>query len=240
MSRIREKTVLMRGNTAAEGLDPATGGTFTPGDPRRRLSVLLALRGVLALIFGVLALVWPGVTVLALALIFAAYAVVDGVGMVVSGLSRGDGGRRWSYVLAGVVGIVAGVLAAVWPAVTALALVLLAGGWAIVTGVLEIVAAVRLRRELTGEWVPALLGALSVIAGVLILLRPDVGALALATVLGVYALLAGVVLLVAAWRVRKAPLVRPVTHGRAIPGHGRAPPGPAGRHPDPTGGPQGR
>lgn len=207
MSRIREKTVRMRGNTAAEGLDPATGGTLTQGDPRRRLSVLLALRGVLALLFGVLALVWPGVTVLALALLFAAYAVVDGVGMVVSGLSRGDRGRRWSYVLAGVVGIVAGVLAALWPAVTALALVLLAGVWAIVTGVLEIVAAVWLRRELTGEWVLALLGALSVVAGVLILVRPDVGALALATVLGVYALLAGVVLLVAAWRVRKAPLV---------------------------------
>jgi uncharacterized membrane protein HdeD (DUF308 family) len=207
MSRIREKTVRMRGNTAAEGPDPAAGETLTQGDPRRRLSVLLALRGVLALLFGVLTLVWPGVTVLALALLFAAYAVVDGVGMVVSGLSRGDRGRRWSYVLAGVVGIVAGVLAAVWPAVTALVLVLFAGVWAIVTGVLEIVAAVRLRRELTGEWVLALLGALSVVAGVLILVRPDVGALALATVLGVYALLAGVVLLVAAWRVRKAPLV---------------------------------
>lgn len=207
MSRIREKTVRMRGNTAAEGPAPAAGGTLTEADPRRRLSVLLALRGVLALLFGVLALVWPGVTVLALALLFAAYAVVDGIGMVVSGLSRGDRGRRWSYVLAGVVGIVAGLLAALWPAVTALALVLLAGVWAIVTGVLEIVAAVRLRRELTGEWVPALLGALSVVAGVLILVRPDLGALALATVLGVYALLAGVVLLVAAWRVRKAPLV---------------------------------
>jgi uncharacterized membrane protein HdeD (DUF308 family) len=197
----------MRGNTAADGRPPAVGGTPTRGDPRRRLSVLLALRGVLALIFGVLALVWPGVTVLALALLFAAYAVVDGVGMTVSGLSRGAPGRRWPYVLAGIVGIVAGVLAALWPAVTALALVLLAGVWAIVTGVLEIVAAVRLRRELTGEWVLALLGALSVVAGVLILVRPDIGALALATVLGVYALLAGVVLLVAAWRVRKAPLV---------------------------------
>src|SRR3954470_2596968 len=107
MSRIREKTVRMGGNTAAEGLDPATGGTLTQGDPRRRLSVLLALRGVLALLFGVLALVLPGVTVLALALLFGASAGVDGVGMVVSGMSRDARGRRWSYVLAGVVGIVA-------------------------------------------------------------------------------------------------------------------------------------
>src|SRR3954454_6596584 len=151
MSRIREKTVPVRGNTAAEGLAPAAGGTLTQGDPRRRLSVLLALRGVLAVLFGVLALVWPGVTVLALALLFAAYAVVDGVGMAVSGLSRGGRGRRWSYVLAGVVGIVAGLLAALWPAVTALALVLLAGVWAIITGVLAIFAGVRWPGELSGE-----------------------------------------------------------------------------------------
>ncbi|RKS67877.1 short repeat uncharacterized protein DUF308 [Motilibacter peucedani] len=107
---------------------------------RRPLSALLAVRGVLALLFGVLALVWPGVTVLALALLFAVYAVLDGVGMVASGLSRGDRGRRWSYVFAGGVGVVA----AASPAVRALALMVLAGAWAVVTGVLEISAAVLL------------------------------------------------------------------------------------------------
>lgn len=177
-------------------------------DMARRISLLLALRGVLALIFGVLALVWPEATVLALALLFGIYAIVDGIGLIASGLDRGgERNRRWLYVLAGLVGIAAGVIALLWPQLTALTLVVLAGAWAIVTGILEIAAAVRLRRELTGEWVIALLGIVSVIAGVIILLRPDVGAVALATVLGVYAIVAGVVLLLAAWRLRKAQVV---------------------------------
>lgn len=177
-------------------------------DMVRRMSLVLALRGVLALLFGVLALVWPEVTVLALALLFGAYAIVDGIGMIASGLDRGDReSRRWLYVVAGLVGIAAGILALLWPRPTAVALVVLAGVWAVVTGVLEIAAAVRLRRELAGEWVIALLGLISVTAGVIMLLRPDVGALALAIVLGIYAIVGGVVLLVAAWRLRKAQLV---------------------------------
>lgn len=175
---------------------------------RRRLSVALAVRGLLALAFGVLALVWPGVTVLALALLFAVYAVVDGIGMVAGGLGAGrDRARRWSYVLAGVLGIVAGVLAALWPGVTALVLVLLVGAWAVVTGVLEIAAAVRMRSGGAGRWLVGIAGLVSLVAGVLVLARPDVGALALATVLGVYALVFGVSLLAAAWQLRRAGVV---------------------------------
>jgi uncharacterized membrane protein HdeD (DUF308 family) len=217
----------------AEVPGPLTGGARAPGDPRR-LWVLLALRGVLALVFGVLALLWPDVTLLALALLFAAYAVVDGAGMVASGLSQDGRDERWSYVLAGVVGIVAGVLAALWPDVTALALVVLAGAWAVATGVLEIVAAVRLRRALTGEWALALLGALSVVAGVVIFVRPDVGAVALSTVLGTYALVAGAVLLVAAWRLRKAPAGAVTAAGRSPVTGAAHGPGPAGPRPDTT------
>jgi uncharacterized membrane protein HdeD (DUF308 family) len=172
------------------------------------LAILLALRGVLALLFGVLVLVWPRVTVLVLAVVFAIYAVVDGIGMVAGGLGR-DGTRRWPYVLAGALGIVAGVIAALWPQVTALVLVLLVGAWAVITGALQLAAAVRLRRERPGWWVLALSGVVSLIAGVIILARPDIGALALATVLGVYALLAGVALLWAAWQLRKARVVVP-------------------------------
>jgi uncharacterized membrane protein HdeD (DUF308 family) len=183
-------------------------GHHSPVDLTRRLSVLLGLRGVLAVLFGVLVLVWPRVTVLVLAVVFAVYAVVDGIGMVASGLDDGrDRRRRWSYVLAGVVGIVAGVLAAVWPEVTALVLVLLVGAWAVVTGALEVAAAVRLRRETPGRWVLALSGIVSLVAGAVILARPDIGALALATVLGVYALLAGVALVWAAWQLRKGRVV---------------------------------
>jgi uncharacterized membrane protein HdeD (DUF308 family) len=175
----------------------------------RRLSRTLALRGVLALLFGVSALLWPDVTVLALALLFGAYALVDGAGMIGGVLTREvvQERPRRAYLLAGFAGLLAGVMSLLWPQITVLVLVTLAGLWAVVTGALEVTAAVRLRRERTGEWLLAAAGIVSVGTGVLILLRPDVGALALATVLGVYALIAGAVLLAAAWRLCGKPLV---------------------------------
>jgi uncharacterized membrane protein HdeD (DUF308 family) len=170
----------------------------------RRVSLLLAVRGLLAVAFGVLVLAWPGITVLAMAFVFAAYVLVDGIGMIVSGAGA-HGSRRWSYVLAGVVGVIAGLAAAFWPGVTVLVLALWAGAWTVVTGVLEIAAAVR--HEGPGRWLTALAGVLSVVAGLFILIWPGIGALALATVLGIYALAAGVSFLWAAWQVRRAPIV---------------------------------
>ena len=195
-----------------EGHENATAAINSDGDGAqlpgaefgRRLAVLLGIRGLLAVIFGVLVLVWPGITILALAIVFAAYVFVDGIGLIVSGVDA-RGGRRWWYVLAGVVGVTAGVAAAVWPGVTVLVLVVWAGAWAVVTGVLEIAAAVR--GEGSGRWLMALAGVLSVLAGLLILIWPEIGALALATVLGIYALAAGVTLLWAAWQARRAPVV---------------------------------
>jgi uncharacterized membrane protein HdeD (DUF308 family) len=168
------------------------------------LAVLLGIRGLLAVIFGVLVLVWPGITILALAIVFAAYVFVDGIGLIVSGFEA-RGGRRWWYVLAGVVGVIAGMAAAFWPEVTVLVLVVWAGAWAVVTGALEIAAAVR--GEGSGRWLMALAGVLSVLAGLVILIWPGIGALALATVLGIYALASGVTLLWAAWQARRAPVV---------------------------------
>jgi uncharacterized membrane protein HdeD (DUF308 family) len=170
----------------------------------RRLSVALAIRGVLAVAFGVLVLVWPGITLLALAFVFAAYVLADGIGLIVSGVGA-RGGRRWSYVLAGVVGLIAGIAAAVWPGVTVLVLVLWVGAWAVVTGVLEIAAAWR--RAGSDRWLTALAGVLSVIAGVIVFVYPGIGALSLAIVLGVYALVAGASLLWAAWEARRAHVV---------------------------------
>ena len=170
----------------------------------RRFSVLLGVRGLLAVAFGVLLLAWPAITVLALAFVFAAYVLADGIGMIVSGLGA-RGGRRWSYVLAGVVGVIAALAAAFWPGVTVLVLVLWAGAWAVVTGVLEVAAAVR--REGSGRWLMVLAGVLSIVAGLCIFIWPEIGALALATVLGIYALAAGLSLLWAAWQVRRAPVV---------------------------------
>jgi uncharacterized membrane protein HdeD (DUF308 family) len=181
--------------------DPTHEAVTTEG---RRLSVALAIRGVLAVAFGVLVLVWPGITLLALAFVFAAYVLADGIGLIVSGVSA-RGGRRWSYVLAGVVGLIAGIAAAVWPGVTVLVLVLWVGAWAVVTGVLEVAAAWR--RAGSDRWLTALAGVLSVIAGVIVFVYPGIGALSLAIVLGVYALVAGFSLLWAAWEARRAHVV---------------------------------
>jgi len=168
------------------------------------LSLLLGIRGLLAVVFGVLVLAWPGITLLALTYVFAAYVLVDGIGMIVTGV-RARGGRRWFYVLAGVVGVIAGLAAAFWPEVTLLVLVVWAGAWAVVTGVLEIAAAVS--AEGSDRWLTALAGVLSIVAGLFILIWPGIGALALATVLGIYALAAGLSLLWAAWQARRAPVV---------------------------------
>jgi len=119
---------------------------------------LAALRGALAVIFGVVAFTLPGITFEVLVLLFGAYVFVDGITVLIA---AGDGQRWWPLVLGGLVGIATGVLAFALPAAMALALVYLVGAWAIVTGVLEIVAAIRLREYIRSEWLMGFSGALS-------------------------------------------------------------------------------
>ena len=194
-----------RHENATAALDPDRGQAGPPeANVAHRLSVLLGIRGLLAVVFGVLVLAWPGITILALALVFAAYVMADGIGMLVSGV-HARGGRRWSYLLAGVVGLIAGLGALLWPGLTALVLVLWAGAWAVVTGALEIAAAVRGKGS--ARWLTALAGAASIVAGLIIFTWPGIGALGLAIALGVYALAAGVSYFSAAWQARQAPVV---------------------------------
>ena len=129
-------------------------------------STFLIVRGAISITLGVLAMAWPGITIAALVGIFALYAILDGATNLVLGLSRSHGGRSWAQVFQGLVGVAAGVLTMIWPDVTALALVLFIGAWAIVTGALELVAAVRLRKDIKGEWLLALSGVLSLAFGV--------------------------------------------------------------------------
>jgi uncharacterized membrane protein HdeD (DUF308 family) len=153
---------------------------------------LVALRGTLAVIFGAAAFVWPGVTLEVLVLLFGAYAFVDGVLVFSFGLmAAGDGEQWWPLVLSGILGIGLGVLTFARPATMALALVYVVGFWAIVTGLLEIVAAIRLRDVISGEWLMGLSGVVSIIFGVLVLAQPSSGALALVYLFGFYAILAG-------------------------------------------------
>jgi len=162
----------------------------------------LALRGIFAVLLGLAAFVLPGVTLAVLVALFGAYAVVDGVLTIIAGIRAAERHERWwSPILKGLAGIAAGVLAFVWPALTALALLYLIAGWAIVTGVLEIVAAVHLHRA-HGEWLLILNGVLSVLFGFLVVIWPSAGVLTLLWLIGAYAIVFGIVLLVLAFRLR--------------------------------------
>jgi uncharacterized membrane protein HdeD (DUF308 family) len=166
---------------------------------------MLALRGLVAIIFGVLAFVLPGMTLLTLVFLFGAYAIVNGVLALVHAFSAPKGYPRFgALMVTGIISIAAGVLAFIWPGITALSLVLLIAAWAIVNGVFEIATAIRLRRVIAHEWLLALAGVLSVLLGIVMLLQPGVGALALVWWIGGFAIAFGVLLVALAFRVRRA------------------------------------
>ncbi|HZA83781.1 MAG TPA: DUF308 domain-containing protein [Actinomycetes bacterium] len=165
----------------------------------------LAIRGAIAVGFGLAALIWPDITLRVLVWLFGFYAVVDGL-LALAALIVGGGllrGRRGWLIVEGVVGIAAGIFTFLWPDITALVLLYLIAAWAIVTGLLEVAAAIFLRRELRGEWLLALAGVLSVAFGILLAVRPAEGAIALVSVIGVFAILFGVVLLALGVRLRR-------------------------------------
>lgn len=162
-----------------------------------------ALRGIFGILFGVLALMWPGLTLLTLVALFGAYALLGGIASVIGAI----GHRRvdddwWLPLLLGLVSIGAAIVAVVNPVLTTLVLVMVIAANALVTGVLDIVAAVRLRRELHGEWLLALSGIASVVFGALVFMYPLAGAIALVWMVSVYAIVTGVLLLSLAVRVR--------------------------------------
>ena len=163
----------------------------------------LALRGALAILFGLAALLRPGIALGALILLIGAYFLVDGAFAIV-GVFRGtrSGTPRWLLLLEGVVGILAGIIAFVNPGITAIVLLYLVAAWAVITGIAEIVTAIRLRQEIQGEWALIVGGILSVLFGVILAVLPGVGILSLIWLIGIYALVFGVLMLIAAFRVR--------------------------------------
>jgi uncharacterized membrane protein HdeD (DUF308 family) len=163
----------------------------------------LALRGLLAVLFGLLAFALPGLTLAALVILFGAYALVDGIFALITAVRAAEAHERWwLLVLEGLAGVAAGLLTFMWPGITAFVLLVLIGWWAIITGIFEIAAAVRLRKEITGEWALALGGVASVIFGLVLVFRPGVGALAVIWLIGTYAVVFGLLLLMLAFRLR--------------------------------------
>ncbi len=165
---------------------------------------LLALRGLIAIVFGVLAIAWPAITLLSLALLFSAFALMGGALWVFGAIHhRKADARWWLLLLFGLCSIAAGAISALYPGLTTIALVLVVGANALVTGILDIVVAIRVRKFIRGELLLVLSGMASVLFGLFVLLFPaGAGALALAVLIGIYALLTGVLLLALAVRVR--------------------------------------
>jgi len=161
----------------------------------------LVLRGVAAVIFGILAYVWPGITFTVLVLFFGAYALWDGVFALLAAF-RTQAERRWPLVLEGLVGIAAGVLTFIWPGAATLALLLIIGAWAFVTGIFEIVAAIRLREEIEGEWLLLISGLLSVLFGIALAIWPAAGLVAVTWLIGAYSIVFGILLIVLGFRLR--------------------------------------
>jgi uncharacterized membrane protein HdeD (DUF308 family) len=164
---------------------------------------LLMLRGIASVVFGVLAFVWPGITLFALVLLYGAYALVDGVLAIAAAIKgRGRAPTGW-LVLVGVLGIAAGIVTFLWPAITAFALLVLIGVWSILHGILEVVGAIRLRHEIRGEALLILGGILSIAFGVIVLLQPGAGALALVWLIGAYAIVFGGLFVALSLRLRR-------------------------------------
>jgi uncharacterized membrane protein HdeD (DUF308 family) len=162
-----------------------------------------ALRGVIAILFGIAALAWPGLTLLVLVSLFAAYALLSGIAAIVGAVkNRRADDHWWLMLLIGLVGVGAAIVTWIRPGMTALVLVLVMGANALLTGMLDIVTAIRLRREIHDEWLLGLSGLAAVIFGVLVFLFPAAGALALVWLISLYAVVTGVLLLGVAYRLR--------------------------------------
>jgi uncharacterized membrane protein HdeD (DUF308 family) len=161
----------------------------------------LLLRGIAAVLFGLAALFWPGLTLFVLIVFFGAYALVDGILAIVAGI-RGSEGRRWLLLAEGVLGVLAGLITFFWPGMTALFLLFVISAWAIFTGLLKVVMAIFFRREVENAWLMGLSGVLSVLFGVVLAVLPGAGLLSLVWLIGIYALIVGVVLIVLGFRMR--------------------------------------
>lgn len=164
---------------------------------------VLVLRGVLAVVFGLLALVWPAITFQVLVILFGVYALFDGIFSLFSAL-RQRRRRGWGFLLLkAIAGVGVAILAFIWPRITGFALLYLIAGWALVTGILQIIVAFAFREALHGEWILGLGGVLSVILGILLILFPGSGTVAVAWLIGLYAILFGLLLIFLGLRLRR-------------------------------------
>jgi uncharacterized membrane protein HdeD (DUF308 family) len=168
----------------------------------------IALRGFIAVLLGVIAIVWPGPTVAVLVILLGAFALVEGVTNIVAGIRMREG---WT-IAEGLISLAVGIVIVIWPAITALALLYVVAAWAILTGILRIVAAIELRRVIRNEWLLAGSGVASIIFGLIAAVFPGAGILAIVWLLGAWLIVLGVLLIALALTLRQ------LAHGRSAEG----------------------
>lgn len=176
-------------------------GQFFPVDAKHWWHV--ALRGFLALLFGILLFAWPGIALFVFAIIFGAYVFVDGIFTLVAAINykAGAGKRTWLFIR-GILGIIVGIITLCLPAVTEIALILIIGAWALIAGIMELSFAFTAVKETGAKWLFAISGILAIILGILLLIRPIAGIIAVIWFIGAYALMAGIVLIILGFRLR--------------------------------------
>ena len=165
----------------------------------------ILIRGLIALIFGILVLAWPGIAIAVFVIIFGAYVFVDGIFTLVAAINykAGAGSRTWLFIR-GIAGIIVGLVIFFFPVIAAAALVILVAAWALVTGVMELIFAFKANQDTAIRWMFAISGILSLILGLLMVAQPIIGALVIVWVIGIYAVLAGILLIILAFRLRSA------------------------------------
>jgi uncharacterized membrane protein HdeD (DUF308 family) len=164
----------------------------------------MALRGIVAIIFGLVAFFIPVATLYALTILFGAYALIDGIVSLIAAVrSARHGEHWWALLLEGVAGLGAAAITMVWPLLTLVVLIYIIAAWALITGILEIMAAIRLRRVITGEWLLVLTGVASIVFGLLLFAAPGPGAVVIAWWIGAYVFIFGLLMLGLAFRLRR-------------------------------------
>ncbi|PYL66694.1 MAG: hypothetical protein DMF20_05805 [Verrucomicrobia bacterium] len=164
------------------------------------------IRGIAAIAFGIVAFVYPGLTIATLVLFFGAWVLIDGIFRIVGAIGHRASDSDWGWQLViGLLGIVVGLLTFHAPQITALALVIYIAAWALMIGASEIAAAVRLRREIKGEWFLILMGLASIVFAVLLLWNPVAGAAAVIWLIAWYAVVLGVLAIFFGFRLRTLP-----------------------------------
>lgn len=173
-----------------------TGASTEPMSTTSRWG--LALRGIAAIIFGLIVWAWPGMVLHVLVLVFGIFALASGIFAILAGVRADTSRNRWLLIAEGVLAVLAGIVALAWPGITAVALLFLIAIWAIVTGVVEILGAFRTGGAGGVEWLLILSGVVSIIFGILLFVWPHLGLLALVWLIGIYAVIYGVIMLVRA------------------------------------------